>query len=241
MPERRRTHRLRLASCRVQRRAARGSRDARVATPANALREARARRDRRDERHVAVRLAGRGAASDCSRRRCRGGAGGVRARGHGYVSNPLGGATSAEASTVEGVVVENRDGTLTLETAQGLTKVDLNQKPTIQDDALKLLTISDIEAGQLVRIEAKKTAAGRADRQAGQPQADNRNRAAGLVHRQRRRLPRGRAAPRGGEHAVPPRRPAVPAHPAERHGPAEGPEGADAAHSGAEEPLRRQP
>ena len=78
----------------------------------------------------------------------------------GTVSNPLGGATSAEASTVEGVVVENRDGTLTLETAQGLTKVDLNQKPMIQDDIAKLLTISDIEAGQLVRIEAKKTAQG---------------------------------------------------------------------------------
>jgi hypothetical protein len=72
----------------------------------------------------------------------------------------LGGATSAEASTVEGVVVENRNGTLTLETAQGLTKVDLNQKPTIQDDAAKLLTISDLEAGQVVRIEAKKTPQG---------------------------------------------------------------------------------
>jgi hypothetical protein len=78
----------------------------------------------------------------------------------GNVSNPLGGATSAEASTVEGVVVENRDGTLTLETAQGLTKVDLNQKPMIQDDMAKLLTIGDIEAGQVVRIEAKKTPQG---------------------------------------------------------------------------------
>jgi hypothetical protein len=77
----------------------------------------------------------------------------------GTVSNPLGGAKSAEAS-VEGVVVENRGGTLTLETAQGLTKVDLNQKPTIQDDAAKLLTISDIEAGQVVRIQAQKTAQG---------------------------------------------------------------------------------
>jgi hypothetical protein len=78
----------------------------------------------------------------------------------GTVSNPLGGATNAEASTVEGVVVDNANGTLTLETAQGLTKVDLNQKPTIQDDAAKLLTISDIEAGQVVRIQAKKTPQG---------------------------------------------------------------------------------
>lgn len=78
----------------------------------------------------------------------------------GTLNNPLGGATSAEASTVEGVVVENRNGTLTLETPQGLTKVDLNQKPTIQDDAAKLLTISDIEAGQLVSVQAKKTPQG---------------------------------------------------------------------------------
>jgi hypothetical protein len=85
--------------------------------------------------------------------------------GTGNISNPLGGASRAEASTVEGVVVENRNGTLTLETPQGLTKVDLNQKPTIQDDTAKLLTISDIEAGQVVRIEAKKTAQGLVARQ----------------------------------------------------------------------------
>jgi hypothetical protein len=77
----------------------------------------------------------------------------------GVVSNPLGSPSSVEAS-VEGVVVENRDGTLTLETPQGLTRVDLNQKPTIQDDALRLLTIADIEAGQVVRVEAKKTPQG---------------------------------------------------------------------------------
>jgi hypothetical protein len=78
----------------------------------------------------------------------------------GSLSNPLRGASSAEASTVEGVVVENRNGTLTLETPQGLTKVDLNQKPMIQDDAAKLLTIGDIEAGQVVRVQAKKTPQG---------------------------------------------------------------------------------
>ena len=78
----------------------------------------------------------------------------------GSISSPFGGATSAEASTVEGVVVENTNGTLTLETAQGLTKVDLNQKPTIQDAEAKLLTISDIEAGQVVRVQAKKTPQG---------------------------------------------------------------------------------
>lgn len=78
----------------------------------------------------------------------------------GSLTNPLGGATGAEAATVEGVVVENHDGQLTLETAQGLTKVDLNQKPTIQDAEAKLLTIADLEAGQLVRVQAKKTPQG---------------------------------------------------------------------------------
>lgn len=78
----------------------------------------------------------------------------------GSLSNPFGGASSAEASTVEGVVVENKNGTLTLETPQGLTKVDVNQKPAVQDDSLRLLSIADIEAGQVVRIEAKKTPQG---------------------------------------------------------------------------------
>jgi hypothetical protein len=78
----------------------------------------------------------------------------------GSLSSPFSGATSAEAATVEGVVVENSNDTLTLETPQGLTRVDLRQKPTIQDDALKLLTVADLEAGQVVRIEAKKTAQG---------------------------------------------------------------------------------
>jgi hypothetical protein len=78
----------------------------------------------------------------------------------GSLSNPFGGAGTAQAATFEGVVVENKNGTLTLETPQGLTKVDVNQKPTVQDDALRLLSISDIEAGQVVRIEARKTPQG---------------------------------------------------------------------------------
>jgi hypothetical protein len=49
---------------------------------------------------------------------------------------------------------------LTLETPQGQAKVDLNQRPTIQDDSLRLLGVADLEAGQIVHIEARKTPQG---------------------------------------------------------------------------------
>jgi hypothetical protein len=71
----------------------------------------------------------------------------------------LGGST-AEAATIEGVVVENANGTLSIQTSTGLETVSLGESATVQDESSHSVALSDIAPGQVVRAQGKKASKG---------------------------------------------------------------------------------
>jgi hypothetical protein len=72
----------------------------------------------------------------------------------------LGGGGTAEASTLEGVVVENKDGLLTVQTNTGLESVSFEKTAVVQDDSARNVAVSDISVGQVVKVQGKRGANG---------------------------------------------------------------------------------
>jgi hypothetical protein len=84
---------------------------------------------------------------------------------------------TAEAATVEGVVVENTNGTLSVQTSTGLETVSLDKSATVQDESSHVVAIADIAPGQVVRVQGKKANQGPlvAKQVISQPPADLRS------------------------------------------------------------------
>jgi hypothetical protein len=74
---------------------------------------------------------------------------------------PLGGDETAEAATIEGVVVASGDGRLTVQTLDGLEEVTVPLNAALLDGGGAPLELTAIEAGQVVQIRGTRGAGGR--------------------------------------------------------------------------------
>jgi hypothetical protein len=68
-----------------------------------------------------------------------------------------GGSTSVEAATIEGVVVDNSDGMLTVQTADALEQVSVAPDTQVSDTDGAPADLSGIEAGQVVVVDVQRT------------------------------------------------------------------------------------
>ncbi|MPZ47919.1 MAG: hypothetical protein GEU75_01145 [Dehalococcoidia bacterium] len=71
-----------------------------------------------------------------------------------------GGPDEAAAAMLEGIVLENVDGRLTLQTADGIEAVTIASDAAAQDDTGSPLDTSAIEAGQMLLVRGERLAAG---------------------------------------------------------------------------------
>jgi len=78
----------------------------------------------------------------------------VLAVGLGVIGG-LGGGGTAEASTLEGVVVENSNGTLQVQTNTGLETVSFENSAQVQDESSNYVAVADIAVGQVIKAQGK--------------------------------------------------------------------------------------
>lgn len=78
--------------------------------------------------------------------------------GLAFVSGGLPGST-AEASTIEGVVLDNNGDSLTLQTDKGVESVSVADGTSVVDASGGVIQLSSIEPGQVARVQGKRVAA----------------------------------------------------------------------------------
>lgn len=67
---------------------------------------------------------------------------------------------TAEAGTIEGVVVDNSGGALTLRTGEGIESIAVEGTPAVSDEAGARVELASIEPGQLLEVQGKRRQAG---------------------------------------------------------------------------------